>query len=380
MRECEEMALWRVFDGNGGGLEARGAMARLSASDLHRINVGLCDGIGKGGGGCWALARCAVGLRLWVVVVVVAVSLGLAPVGAQTGGIYANQTLPATVTGNITSFDQTIQQEAYSAFARLNPGTGVNYTASLTGDLANVTVHAVRLRVGSLRRYGVTLGRFIIPAGLRMTNVSSVRVILVYRDFGNVSVYSPSVPGQVLVSSLAGIRVYNGDTLNTTTPLPELSAIDLGVSPFQVIIPPNAQPSYCVEYYENGTVYVSNAIASATNGSATDASSSLPTYACFSRTLGDNDFALVGLPPPGKKSNTWKIIVGTVVGVVGLILLLLLFVFCCRRQLRKRKMAQMQAQVDRGETLPPTPVGSTRAPVATQTRTRPMLERDFNVS
>ena len=294
MCECEEMALRRVLDGNGGGLEARGAMGRLFAWGLHQINVGLCDDIGKGGGGCWAVARSAVGLRaLWVVVVVVAVSsLGLAPVGAQTGGVYANRTFPATAMANITLYDQTIQQDVAYSFARSNPGTWDKYTARLTGDLANVTVYAMRLRVGSLKRYGVTLGRFMIPQGLRITNVSAVRVILVYRDFGNVSVYSPSVPGQVLVSSLAGIRMYNGDTLNTATPPPELSAIDLGVSPFQVIIPPNSPPSYCVEFYRNGTAYVSTAV-------ATDASSSPPTYECFSRTLGESDFALVGLSPPG---------------------------------------------------------------------------------
>ncbi|KAG0596386.1 hypothetical protein M758_UG249100 [Ceratodon purpureus] len=308
--------------------------------------------------------------RLWVMVAVVASSsLGLGA-GTQVGGEYANRSFPAELRGNISSYDQTIQQAAYSAFARLSPVTGIQYGASLTGDLANVTVVAVRLRVGSLRRYGVTLGRFTIPPGLRMTNVSSVRVILVYRDFGSVSVYSSSVPGQVFVSSLAGIRVYNGDTFRTTTPLPALTAIALD-NPIQVIIPPDAQPSYCVEFYGNGTVL-------ATNASATNAST--PTYACFSRTLGDNYFALVGLPPSGKKSNTWKVIVGAVLGVVGLIMLLSLLIYCCRRHLHKRKIAKMQSHVDKGETLQPTVVGNNRAPMATQTRTRPILEKDINVS
>jgi len=305
-------------------------------------------------------------LWLWLVVVVCGLRSG---VEAQE---YANHSFPVTANANLASYEQTIQEEAYAAFARLNPVTGTKYDTSLTGVLANVTVQAVRLRVGSLRRYGVTLGRFTIPPGLRITNVSSVRVILVYRDFGNVSVYSASVPGQVFVSSLAGIRVYNGDSLSSTTPLPALTAIALE-NPIQVIIPPNAQPSYCVEYLVNGTAFATNA--SAGNGSA-----SPPTYACFSRTLGDNYFALVGLPPKGKKSNTWKIILGTVLGVVGLIAILLLLVFCCRRQLRKRKLAKMQAQAERGETLQPTQVGNTRAPVATQSRTRPRLERDLNVT
>ncbi|KAG0573928.1 hypothetical protein KC19_VG222100 [Ceratodon purpureus] len=305
--------------------------------------------------------------RLWfVVTVITSVSWGFG-IRAEAEGGYANRSFPAWVTGNISSYDETIQQAAYSAFAKLSPVTGIKYGASLTGDLANVTVEAVRLRVGSLRRYGVTLGKFTIPPGLRISNVSFVRVILVYRDFGNVSVYSSSLPGQVFASSLAGIRVYNGDSLGTATPLPALTAIALD-NPIKVIIPPNSQPSYCVEYFGNGTVL-------ATYASVTNASTS--TYACFSRTLGDNYFALVGFPSSGKKSSLWKIIVGTVVGVFGFILVLSLFILCCRRQLRKRKIAKMQSQVDRGETLQPTVVGYNRAPVATHSRTRPVLERDY---
>lgn len=308
-------------------------------------------------------------VRLWLWLVVAGVFALRSGVEAQ--GEFAGRAYNATVIANLTSYEQAIQEAAYAAFARLNPVTGTKYDANLTGELANVTVQAVRLRVGSLRRYGVTLGRFTIPPGLRISNVSSVRVILVYRDFGNISVYSSAVPGQVFVSSLAGIKLYNGDTLSTTTPLPPLAAIALE-NPIQVIIPPNAQPSYCVEFVSNGTAFATNA--TATNGTAP------PTYACFSRTLGDNYFALVGLPPPKKKSNTWKIILGTVLGVVGLIAILLLLVFCCRRQLRNRRLAKMQAQADRGETLQPTVVGTSRAPVATQTRTRPRLERDLNVT
>jgi hypothetical protein len=319
------------------------------------------------------------GGRLWLwLVVICALRSGVAE--AQQ---YANESFPATPISNLLSYEQSIQQAAYTAFQSLNPVTGTTYDTSLTGDLANITVQAVRLRVGSLRRYGVTLGRFTIPPGLRITNVSSVRVILVYRDLGNVSVYSSSVPGQVFVSSLAGIRVYNGDTLNSTTPLPALTAIALE-NPIQVIIPPNAQPSYCVEFSRNdtnyGTAFATNVTANASANVTANASASPPTYACFSRTLGDNYFALVGLAPPKKNSNTWKIILGTVLGVVGLIAILLLLVFCCRRQLRKRKLAKMQAQADRGETLQPTQVGNTRAPVATQSRTRPRLERDLNVT
>lgn len=346
----------RAYDGNVGLWEREG-----KEREVYKGRGAMVRRIGARWSG-------EVRLRLWVVVAAVASStLGAR---AQVGGEYANRSFPAESSGNISSYDQIIQQAAYSAFARLSPGTGIKYGASLTGDLANVTVVAVRLRVGSLRRYGITLGRFTIPPGLRMTNVSSVRVILVYRDFGNVSVYSSSVPGQVFVSSLAGIRVYNGDTLRTTAPLPALTAIALD-NPIQVIIPPNAQPSYCVEFYGNGTVL-------ATNVSATNASSL--TYACFSRTLGDNYFALVGLPPSGDTSNAWKVIVGTVLGVVGLIMLVSLLILCCRRHLRKRKIAKMQSQVDRGETLQPTVVGNSRAPMATHTRTRPMLEKDFSVS
>ncbi|XP_024374684.1 uncharacterized protein [Physcomitrium patens] len=309
----------------------------------------------------------------WVVVVMIVLALR-SGVGAEVVGQYANQTFPAVASGNLSSYDQTIQLAAFSTFARMSPLTGIPFSTVLPGDLANVTVEAVRLRVGSLRRYGVTLGRFTIPPGLRISNVSSLRVILVYRDFGNVSVYSSSVPGQVFVSSLVGIRVYNADLLGPTTPLPALTAVS--ETPMQVIIPPNARPSYCVEFDADGTALATNA--SATNVSATNGTSL--TYACFSRNLGENYFALVGLAPPRKKSNTWKIILGTVLGVLGVIVLSSLLIFCCRRQLQKRKISKMQVQAEKGETLQSTVVRNSRAPVATQTRTRPMLEKDFNVT
>ena len=276
-------------------------------------------------------------------------------------------TFNTTTVANVTQYDQTIQQAAYAAFTRLNAGTGRTFGANLTGDLANVTVLAVRLRVGSLRRRGVTLGMLTIPPGLKVLNFASTRVMLVYRDFGNVSVYSSPVSGQVLVSQVVGIRAYDGDNLNNTSFLPPLSVSNL-LSPSQVdlnVTSSTSKATQCVEFGGNNTAVTSN-VTTGNNGTGN---------VCSLTTFGD--FALLGLPPPGKKSNTWKIILGVVLGVVGLLLLLLLLCCCIRRQLRRRKMAKMQYQVDHGETLQPHLIGNSRAPAASVSRTRPSLEKDY---
>jgi len=280
-----------------------------------------------------------------------------------------SSTFNTTTVANVTTYDQTIQQAAYAAFTRLNPETGQTFGANLTGDLANVTVLAIRLRVGSLRRRGVTLGNFTIPAGLKVLNFASTRVMLVYRDFGNVSVYSSPVSGQVLVSRVVGIRAYDGDNLNNTSFLPPLSVSDL-LSPSQVglyVTSSTSKATQCVEFGANSTAVTSNV----TSGS----NSTTGNNVCSLTTFGD--FALLGLPPPKKKSNTWKIVLGVVLGVVGLLLLLLLLCCCIRRQLRRRKMAKMQYQVDHGETLQPHLIGNSRAPAASVSRTRPSLEKDY---
>ena len=277
-------------------------------------------------------------------------------------------TFNTTTVANVTTYDQTIQQAAYAAFTRLNPGTGSTFGANLTGDLANVTVLAVRLRAGSLRRRGVTLGKFTIPPGLKVLNFASTRVMLVYRDFGNVSVYSSPVSGQVLVSQVVGIKAYDGDNLNNTSFLPPLSVSNL-LTPSQVdlnVTSSTSKATQCVEFGANNTAVTSN---------VTSGSNSTGNNVCSLTTFGD--FALLGLPPPGKKSNTWKIVLGVVLGVVGLLLLLLLLCCCIRRQLRRRKMAKMQYQVDHGETLQPHLIGNSRAPAASVSRTRPSLEKDY---
>lgn len=278
-----------------------------------------------------------------------------------------SSTFNTTSVANVTTYDQTIQQAAYAAFTRLKSGTGRTFGANLTGDLANVTVLAVRLRVGSLFRRGVTLGKFTIPRGLKVLNFTSMRVMLVYRDFGNVSVYSSPVSGQVLVSQVVGIRAYDGDNLNNTSFLAPLSVSNFQ-SPSQVALNVTSSAStatQCVEFGANSTAVTSN-VTTGTNGTGN---------VCSLTTFGD--FALLGLPPPGKKSNTWKIVLGVVLGVVGLLLLLLLLCCCIRRQLRRRKMAKMQYEVDHGETLQPHLIGNSRAPAASVSRTRPALEKDY---
>jgi hypothetical protein len=87
-------------------------------------------------------------------------------------------------------------------------------------------------------------------------------------------------------------------------------------------------------------------------------------------------------PSPGtpannnhKKSNTWKIVLGVVLGVVGGLALLALLGLLAYRYAEKRRLDRMHRNSEAGETLQESPIGQSRAPVAGSTRTRPTLEK-----
>ncbi len=308
---------------------------------------------------------------------------------------------------DITSLDDTIQQVAFAAFAALiRPRTGVIYTATnVPANLSGVLIEVVRLRVGSLRKRGIILGGFTIPSGVKVLNPPYHEVVLVYRDFGNLAVYSSPLPGQQIVSPVLGIKVYSAQTLHPAAPLPPLEVTAL-MSPITIIIPQNSllatfPPAFCAEFNDNGTTTVSNV--------------SLTPNICAARSLGD--FALLGqvlapspsplLAPPGLapssvpapspssgsaaasssssshrhgKSKTWKIVLGTVLGTLGLVAIASLLAFAFVKYRRRRRFARMQHQADTGETLQQEIVGHSRAPAAAGVRTRPTIEREFHIS
>jgi hypothetical protein len=256
-----------------------------------------------------------------------------------------------------------------------------------------------------LRKRGIILGGFTIPSGVKVLNPPYHEVVLVYRDFGNLAVYSSPLPGQEIVSPVLGIKVYSAQTLQPAAPLPPLEVTAL-MSPITIIIPQNSllatfPPAFCAEFNDNGTTTISNV--------------SLTPNICAARSLGD--FALLGqvlapspsplLAPPGlapssvpapspssgsaasssspsshghAKSKTWKIVLGTVLGTLGLVAITSLLGFAFVKYRRRRRFARMQHQADTGETLQQEMVGHSRAPAAAGVRTRPTIEREFHIS
>lgn len=275
---------------------------------------------------------------------------------------------------NLSAYDETIQQAAFSAFTKLSAQTGKIFQPTLSGALSNVSVYAVRLRVGSLRRYGLTVGAVKVSPGLKVLD-PNFHVIVIYRNFGSLPVFTSPVLGQSFVSPVVGIRVYNGHNLNTVGPLPSLGVTVLEDA-IQINISSSATPSYCVTFNSNGTTTTTNV-------------SSVP-YVCTARVFGD--YCLLGLATPtvppspgpipvvtkiaGKSNNAWKIVVGTVLGALGLLAILSLLACVVFRYRRRRRFAKMQFQTDQGETLRSNFIGNSRAPAAPGTRTRPTLEAD----
>eukprot|EP00250_Pteridium_aquilinum_P009432 c18664_g1_i2 orf=1405-1911(+) len=82
---------------------------------------------------------------------------------------------------------------------------------------------------------------------------------------------------------------------------------------------------------------------------------------------------------PRSRSNTWKIVVGSVVGGLGLLALIGLLALGIAKHRKKTKFAKMEYQTDHGETLQTTTIGKSRVPAAGGTRTQSMIEREYSV-
>ncbi|CAM6112370.1 unnamed protein product [Calypogeia fissa] len=277
---------------------------------------------------------------------------------------------------NRTALNQQIYFQAFDSFVNLNLSsvkTGVIYNASLPNITNNAveleSIQMVRLRIGSLKRYGVNISEIIIPKGSTVVQslLDSRYVFLVYRRFKQYGDYI-TANGTVFVAPVVGILAYDyADISNYTTSYgTELTIVAGPTTSFQVQLQPSrniaSNQLTCIEY--NNTVNGSD-IGSIKNVTG----SSLCTWSVL------GDFSLLG-PPYHKKSDTWKIIVGSVVGGLAAVVLLILVAIIAVWFREKHRFAGMEQKSDQGEPLHHSWFGASRAPSAAGTRTKPILENE----
>lgn len=283
-------------------------------------------------------------------------------------------------TGNGSSLDALLQDNAYRAFDR--PRTGVTYTADVPSNFSGILLSVVRLRSGSLRSRGVRdFYEFDIPTGIIATPYV-VRLALVYQNLGNWSSVYYVIPGYTLVTPVIGLLVYEAANLSATN-LPELdvvaSAEPISIN-FRNLIPfPSKQAAKCVHFHLNGSYQIGDLASgdictaygqghfSVVVNSTTSAPSPAPSLAPSGPSL---EHAKKG------KSNVWKIVVGVVGGFLALVLLVLLMLWLLKYR-RSRKMTDMVKRSETGEVLTTQRIGNAQIPVATMVRTRPVLENEY---
>lgn len=274
---------------------------------------------------------------------------------------------------SVRALDALLQDYAYRAFVR--PKTGIPYDGVVPLNLTGIKIAALRLRSGSLFRRGVDMYKeFVIPPGVR-EQPHVKRLALVYQNLGNWSTQYYPLSGHTYLAPVLGLLAYDASNLSATN-LPELeinaSRNPISIQFSDVKSAADGSVPMCVWFDLHGLVSFSNV------GSGNVCSTNQQGH--FSIVV--ESVAPVPSPtqPPStrRKSGTriW-VIVGSVVGGLFLLALLCVLVVWVHKLKEKRKMHEMEKASEGGEALRMTPVGETKAPAATGTRTQPTLETEY---
>ncbi|KAE9598875.1 hypothetical protein Lalb_Chr15g0085641 [Lupinus albus] len=278
-----------------------------------------------------------------------------------------------------SDLDAILQDYAFKAFC--NPKTGVPYDAKLPKNLSGISVSAMRLKSSSLRKRGVqSYKEFQIPIGV-VEQPSVERLVLVYHNLGNWSEVFYPLPGYSYLASVLGLLAYNGANLSASD-LPEL---DIRASDKPILIKfsnvksaPSGSVPKCVYFDLHGSVQFD--ILSPENACST------LQQGHFSIVVESNAPAPAPAPAPepvavvenggNNKYKVW-IIVGIVAGGLLLVIILSLIAGRVIRIKKDMKIQQLEQVSESYENLKITSIGSTKAPLAIGTRTKPILENNY---
>ncbi|EXC35226.1 hypothetical protein L484_022781 [Morus notabilis] len=288
------------------------------------------------------------------------------------------QSTSGTSRSSAHALDSLLQDYAYQALVR--PRTGFIYDGHVPSNLTGIKVSALRLRSGSLYRKGVKYREFNLSVGVRVTPYVK-RLVLVYQNLGNWSMVYYTLDGYTFLAPVLGLLAYDASNLSAKN-LPELD-IRASRDPLLIEFPNVSAPAgavpKCVWINSNGSRSFNNVTSD---------------NKCLVYQQGHFSIVVQSIAPapsptpvsPGpaprakeKEGNSKKvwIIVGSVVGGLALLGLAALLVIWARKFRQKKRMQQMERAAEVGEALHMTPIGSTKAPAATVTRTQPVLESEY---
>lgn len=267
--------------------------------------------------------------------------------------------------------DLVIRDYTFKSYTK-NFRTGKLHKINLPSNLSGIHVDTVRLRCGSLRRYGATIKEFHLSAGTHVRPCSSKRVMLIRQNLGSnwSSLYYANyeLSGYELISPVLGLLAYNvGGTVNGTAAVAAELGIQAGVKPITIdfrgaaagndggIIP------LCARFEEDGKVSLWRQPRA---------------NVCVATRQGHFGMVVESpLMPLRRKASKWRIAVGCSIGAaLGVFLLSLLAIAVLVKAKKKARMEEMERRAYEEEALQVSMVGHVRAVTASGTRTMPTIE------
>ncbi|KFK39259.1 hypothetical protein AALP_AA3G221100 [Arabis alpina] len=284
---------------------------------------------------------------------------------------------------------------------KLNLNTGITQKIHLPSNFSSIEIDTVKLRCGSLRRYGARIGEFHIGSGVTVEPCPE-RVMLVRQNFGSnwSSIYSTGYNltgyNYKLVSPVLGLLAYNANPDGVATNPYEINVVATDQNPILIdflsskansTLNPNPSPKknsslLCACFTSNGN---------------TSFSEQLSAYVCKGTRQGHYALVTTELPPRddvddggggmvtsstkvnggGGRLSRWKVAVGSVIGSgIGAILLGMLVVAMLVKGKKKAMREEMERRAYEEEALQVSMVGHVRAPTASATRTLPSIPND----
>ncbi|XP_028770347.1 uncharacterized protein LOC114727777 [Neltuma alba] len=250
------------------------------------------------------------------------------------------------------------------------PHTGTLYNVSLPANFSGIQVSIVRIRTSTFWARGLNCSFVHFPPRI-IPEPNEKRMAMIYSSFGNLSSQYFNVPNHTILPPVLGFmaHVSSNRTLIDPKKKKKMHLSILG-DPIALRFPHQINPkggkSYdrliCAKFDEKGFTEFSNMSGS---------------YECEAPSQGH--YALV--VPMETKSNVvrgnriwWK--VGLGLGIVGMTVVGLCFVGIARL-VKMRKIRRMEENSQRCEPFDTFWIGESKMPVASVTRTRPVLENDY---
>ncbi|CAA0831510.1 Protein of unknown function (DUF1191 [Striga hermonthica] len=272
------------------------------------------------------------------------------------------------------TLNNVITNYTLKSYAANSTKTGELQTIHLPENFSGIEVDIIRLRCGSLLRYGAKIKEFNLGSGV-MARHCTQRVILIRQSLGPkwTSVYYNNNRSYQLISPVLALSAYSlvkGENFSIIPPEVEIRAgknlitIDFSGSTL-TRTKPGLDP-VCASFGDDGEVVLSN--------------QTRPNVCCAAAGPGRFGLVVVAGPdlimPLRGKVGKWKIAaVSSIGGALGAALLSLLLVAMFANAKKKARMDEMERRAYEEEALQVSMVGHVRAVTANGTRTAPTIEQ-----